>query len=366
MNEIYKWRISDWMNDWSTDWLNEWIEQMNEMNEWMECNGMEWNVTEWHEMKQNQMTWNEMNEWMNEQTNEWTDKRLNEWINPRTNQWINERRNQWTNYFFVELPIPYAKFSPRWTPLSHFFAEPALHWATSLRYLFSQLPLIWATSLTRLCSDLPQLLLWANFCNPILPLAQPLQSVSGESCSITNTFWPAAVPMRFVTSSCNPARHGCSNKWTPFRTWNRRRTNPALVQAREILTFWTSRTLTGVSTTFFGPHLPKVVSTLQFFQHFFVKLSSHYSLVRFLLTALPDLRKHRPSLGEPSCRIIPVKTWWSRTSIVSHFHVQIHTLLECRSDLLLQLPTTWYDVVDMMMWKAAMAIRPQVGNLLLQ
>jgi hypothetical protein len=121
--------------------------------------------------------------------------------------------------------------------------------------------------------------------------------------------------------------------------------------------------LTGVSTTFFG--LPKVVSTLQFFHHFFVKLSSHYSLVRFFLTALPDLRKHRPSLGEPSYHIIPVKTWWSCTSIVSHFHVQIHTLLECRSDLLLQLPTTWYDVVDMM-WKAAMAIRPQVGNLLPQ
>lgn len=159
------------------------------------------------------------------------------------NQGTNERSISSLSYQFPKPSFLLAEHHWATSLLNRLFTEQPLPWDTSsLSCLLSGLLLWPASALSSLSyfsglTSATHFFLWTSL-NPILPLAQPLQSAfSWESCSITNTFRPAAVPMRFATSSGNPARHGCSNKSTPFRTWNRRRRNPALVQAREILTF---------------------------------------------------------------------------------------------------------------------------------
>ena len=103
-----------------------------------------------------------------------------------------------------------------------------------------------------------------------------------DGCSSSGVaFLRASVPMRFVTSTCNPGRKGHTIKPTPCRSRNSLRTNPALSQ------------------------LPSFFNILK------CKSSSRESLVHFLSTAFPDrgpeTRDTDPTFATPGATIL-VKT----------------------------------------------------------
>ena len=240
--------------------------------------------------------------------------------------------------------------------LSYLFTERPIRWGTSsLSYYFSEQPLICATSpLTLLLSSLP-----ASF-----SVASATQVFSSRSCY--NAFsnlqqqsrLPGASQHHWIFAARSRANAYCHGQ---LQT----RVAGALHQIDKQLRSVNSVDFLGLlrSPHFFYDLFSEAELSLQsrahfsnlVFQKYFepdvffnmlnCKSSSRYNLVHFLSTTFPDRglepRKQRPYFGDPRSHMTP-KNRVSRPRVFSPVNSHVSELLH--------FPTTWWWVVDMMMW----------------
>ena len=285
--------------------MNEWL------NEWVKEGRNEW-VNEW------------MNEWLNEWMNEWnrmTDW-LNEWMN-ESNDWLTEWLTDWMNEWVSDWMIEW---------LNDWMIDWMNEWMDG-----------WTNE-------------WMNqSLNQFINQSFNCQTSSSKSAlkpAVFNIFmWDRAL----ATVSCAFCPANSTTQKRPLRT----------CQFFFTVFMW-NRALAKVSCTFWRPHLPKVLPKRQFFDDFYLKPISRYSLVRMLPTPSskrapnvtvfqmqiepvrflsttfqdrgPHPRKQRPHFGDHG---YPKKEG-SRSRIFSSLNLRVPELLHCY--------TSDDDVVDMMMW----------------
>ena len=233
-----------------------------------------------------------MTQWSSESANPW----INEIINASMNRWINGSMNQWMSEAM-------NRRINEWTN------ERVERWMNGR--IVSEVLLCWATSEL---SDL--------FAQPSL-----LSATSSLSSLLSGTL--LRFPATRVFSSHN-VRTGTS----PHRSG----------ADRDASVFYISFFAKSSSLALFRPHLSKVLQSLQFLNTFKRKWSSRYSPVRFLSTTFPDRGpqppKHRPYFCDPQPRCPKKRTVPAP---------RVFALVNSHASELLNLPATWWWVVDMMM-----------------
>ena len=164
-----------------------------------------------------------------------------------------------------------------------------------------------------------------------------------ERRSITHALLPAALPMRFLTADCKPAKQERHTKSTNVCAALTMETIPRYSEHASFFTcIICNRPLATIQCAFFWPHLPEVLRRLNFIEILKCKSSSCHSPVHFLSATFPDRAANpRKYLGDPRSHTTQ-KRQVSRPMVFSP--------VNSHASELLHFPTAWWWVVDMMMW----------------
>ena len=248
---------------------------------------------------------------------QWFSESMNHWINQTTNQWINEPADQ---------PLKQTMNKSSNESLNHWTNESINQWlnesaATYLGYLCSDLPPSQLTSSLRAAVTMR---LATSSCNP--PCHRPTQHHwCFPARSRANAFCHSRLQPPHSRSAA-PDRSMFAQRWH----WDFDRTNPALL--------WFPH--------FFLQFFCEILRGCQFFNILTCKSSSRYSPVHFLSAifakSTPELAETETLLRRPRKPLYPTKHRVSRLRMFSPGN--------SHGSELLHFQTTWWWVVDMMMW----------------
>ena len=226
---------------------------------------------------------------------------------------------------------------------SYFFTEPPLCWCTSsLSYVFSEQPLTWATSSLTMPWAASQLARLYSFRNPILLFVELLQGVQQPPAAILQSRLPetsqhhSCFAANQVDQRSRSANNGDST--TQIRRYSDRDSFLSF--------FWWHPALAAVWCTFCRPDLPKVLRTPQFFLK--VDMPTKLLLQSFSLF-VNNFPRSRPAAAETQTLL-----WWPQEPRYPRKHKvsrpRVFSPVNSHASELLHSPTTWWWVVDMMMW----------------
>ena len=327
--------MNQWISESTNQRTNEWMVQRfsESMSQWISESMKQWinkslvqRVSEWQSQWINESVNQWINEWVSEGVNEWMNERMNEWTNEPSNQETKERMNQWI------LPTSSSKSVP--IPLSF------------LRFEM-------------------QITGWCTFCQPQLP---QLFQYPQFFCDIEMQHKIIEMSSSYILVHILPTS---SSKSVPVSSillqfWN----------AKQI--HWNAnRTLATFLCTFCQPHLPKVFRSLQFFTIFmwnraFVTFSctscrphlrKELRTWQFFLNILKRKSRSRCNPAHFCQQLLQIEAEPAETETLLRrprkpLYPKKHTVsgprvfspVNSHASELLHVPTTWWWVVDMVMW----------------
>ena len=226
---------------------------------------------------------------------------------------------------------------------SYFFTEPPLCWCTSsLSYVFSEQPLTWATSSLTMPWAASQLARLYSFRNPILLFVELLQGAQQPPAAILQSRLPetsqhhSCFAANQVDQRSRSANNGDST--TQIRCYSDRDsflrvffvTSSSRCSLVHILPAWSAKSAPHTSVFFKGWHANQALATVLF------------TLCQQLSQIEARSRGNTTLLWWPQEPRYPKKHKVSRPRVFSPVNSHASELLHS--------PTTWWWVVDMMMW----------------